>query len=71
MFWEKQRAITVGEMIEELSKYDRSKPFYATQYHESYTDSGTDMGSSEEHDVEGVYDLESRVVLKVSRWSRK
>jgi len=60
-----QGRMTVGELIEKLSKFNPNSPVKVSYYVSQITDSGTDMGGSEEHSINDINDLETRVVLSI------
>lgn len=56
---------TVGDLLDELSKYNRKTKVVASYYVSVMTDAGTDLGGHEDHQIEKVTDLESRIVLEL------
>jgi hypothetical protein len=54
----------VWELIEKLSKYDQNMPVKISAYESFITDAGTDLGDFIEKDIDDIYDLESRLVIR-------
>ena len=65
---EKKRCTTVGQLIEELSKYDKNMPIYIEHYVE-YDDPF--KCGLEERCIDEIYDLKSRIILKAGESPNK
>lgn len=61
---------TVGDLKEALKNFDDKLPVFITIYHESITEAGTDLGGEEDHGIENVTDLETRIVLHPGSYGR-
>lgn len=58
---ENKRCVTVGQLIEELSKYDKNMPIYIEHYVD-YEE--TFKCGLEERHIDEIFIIESRVILK-------
>ena len=56
--------MTVGELIEKLSKYDKNLPVNVSAWESCMTDAGTDLGDYSEKTSLSIYDLETRIVIR-------
>lgn len=62
-----QGNMTVGELIDHLSKLDRDRIVKISSYISCVTDAGTDLGGDEDHKITDIQDLETRVVISIER----
>lgn len=64
---QEQGNMTVGELIEHLSKFEKDSAVKIASWVSCMTDAGTDLGGDEDHRITDITDLETRVVISVER----
>lgn len=63
-----QEKMTIGELIEHLSKFDKDKLVEMSVWvDEGCNDSGTDFSGFEPHIIQDIQDLDTRIVITINR----
>jgi hypothetical protein len=60
--------MTVGDLIVQLSKFNKNLPVNIMCHVASLTDAGTDLGGKESHKIQTIADLDSRLEIEISKY---
>lgn len=64
---DEQKKMTVGDLIHHLSKFNPNLPIKIESYVECITDAGSDLGGMEDHSINEITNLETKVVISIER----
>lgn len=62
-----QGNMTVGELIDHLSKFDKDRVVKIMCHVSCVTDAGSDLGGMEDHKITDIVDLETRIEVNIER----